>query len=177
MKTNFKSAITMVVCMLTFSLGFAQGDVQNLIGANGASLENGLEQKGYTHIKTDKSGSDIYAYWWKSKNQTCICSRLSNNEVISIVKAMPFSCNKNVHGGAEHVTKYVDVQDIKGWYAPPAYEALRTRGFKELHRTNANGRTYTYWHNKETGQCVEIEEYKEDISSVNHFDSCNLYLK
>jgi len=177
MKFNLKSIVIMTLSIMTASLTYAQGDVQDLVGARGSSAENGFNQKGYTHIKTTKSGSDIYSYWWKAKNQTCVCAYMTDGSVKAITKTMPADCNKNIHGNAQHVTSYVDVQDLKGWFAPSAYDELRARGFKELHKSNASGRTYTYWHNKETGQCIEVEQYGEDISGIYHFDDCNQYMK
>ncbi len=90
---------------------FAQepvSNLQDLIGAKGSGGETQMEQRGYTWIRTDKSGGDAYSYW-QNRHGNCISVRTSDGRYASIVHAPDFDCKGG--GGqanSEHVHERKD---------------------------------------------------------------------
>lgn len=101
MKSIQKFLLIMAGFFLAIPQSFSQADVQSLVGARGGG-DAVMTQKGYTHVKTDKSNSSAYAYWWQQKTSTCVCVRTTDGKIQSIVKSRPVDCNK----GSGANTKY-----------------------------------------------------------------------
>lgn len=73
---------------------FAQepvSNLQDLIGAKGSDGEYQMEQRGYTWIRTDKSGGDAYSHW-QNRHGNCISVRTSDGRYASIVHSPDFDC-------------------------------------------------------------------------------------
>ena len=66
--------------------------LQDLIGARGGDGEYQLQQRGYTFIRTEKTGSDAYSYWQENENGQCVVVRTSEGRYASIVYAPAFDC-------------------------------------------------------------------------------------
>ncbi len=73
-------------------------ELQDLVGAKGSSAEYELENRGYVHIKTNKSYSDIYSYWWNWQKKKCISYHMEDGRIQSVVNSMPYDCNKSSDG-------------------------------------------------------------------------------
>jgi hypothetical protein len=95
----------MVICMgMTSSYGvqsvYAQGSktvnsLSDLVGAKAGQAENVVEQRGYTWIKTDKSGGSSYSYWTESGSDRCVTIRTTNGRYESIMYAMDYDCEQD----------------------------------------------------------------------------------
>lgn len=254
MKSYQKKLWLLCLTLVIGSVMYAQEPVfRDLKGENAGSAENALEQRGYTHIKTNKRGYDVYAYWWNNRYKTCLCERVSNGEVKSIVKTDAFDCNKSTTGAVRHVdhfkhsrndhennqhfaaanqedgfergyldgmyhkayhnvytgnkmieayakgyeagahkrdkatshhagtggyatTDFVDWKDLEHKDANDSYQKLKNRGFREIHSSNYNNATHKYFHSKNTGQCIEVEQRGRIIYRIQHYEGCNQYL-
>jgi uncharacterized beta-barrel protein YwiB (DUF1934 family) len=55
-----------------------------------------LESRGYTWIRTSKSGNDSYSYWRENKNGQCIVVRTTDGRCASIVSAPASDCQAGV---------------------------------------------------------------------------------
>jgi hypothetical protein len=64
----------------------------DLVGARGSSGEQALKDRGYTWVRTSKSGNDSYTYWRESKNGQCIAVRTTDGRYASIVSAPASDC-------------------------------------------------------------------------------------
>ena len=85
--------------LLAASASFAQDPVpglQDLVGVKGASGETALEQRGYTWLRTAKSGGSAYTYYRENENGQCIAVRTADGRYPSIVYAPTADCDKEV---------------------------------------------------------------------------------
>ena len=96
-KTLFALSILFISITTTFGQSRAN-DLQDLVGAKGSSAEIDMENRGYIHIKTSKSYSDIYSNWWNPRNKKCVSTHISNGRIQSIVNSQPYDCNKSNDG-------------------------------------------------------------------------------
>ena len=72
-----------------------QGSVsslEDLIGARGRSGEEQMEQRGYTWVRTDKSGGSAYSYWREQRSGQCVSVRTTEGRYASIVYTPDFDC-------------------------------------------------------------------------------------
>ncbi len=96
--------ITTILLALIMSLStagtlFAQSsvpDLQDLIGAKGRDGEGHIKHRGYSWVRTDKSGNSAYSYWRDNRSGRCVTVRTTQGRYASIVYAPDFDCN---HGG------------------------------------------------------------------------------
>jgi len=90
------------ICMsitLTYSLDFvyAQEPVEglsDLVGAKAGQAENTVKDRGYTYVKTDKSGGSSYSYWTESGSNKCVTIRTEEGRYQSIMYTPDFDCQK-----------------------------------------------------------------------------------
>jgi hypothetical protein len=83
------------VAVLATGSAYAQDPVpslQDLVGARGSSGEQALQDRGYTWVRTSKSGNDSYTYWRENENGECIAVRTTDGRYASIVFAPAFDC-------------------------------------------------------------------------------------
>lgn len=105
MKRKFNLLLLFACCVLMSQYSIGQNMYADLVGARGSSAETSLKNKGYHHIKTDRYGMNLYSYWWNSRNNTCICERIADGRVQSIVKSLPADCNKKDNGNVDRYHK------------------------------------------------------------------------
>ena len=105
MKTNLKNYLPLLILLFAVSFSYGQSrdnNLQDLIGVKGSGAENALIDRGYKHIKTQKSDYDIYANWWNSRHNKCVTVRVNNGRVKSIINSPSIDCNKNSNGSSTH---------------------------------------------------------------------------
>ena len=97
-----------IAIVLLFSISLlAQSnanELQDLVGAKGSSAEYELENRGYVHIKTSKSNSDVYSSWWNWQKKKCVSYHMEDGRIQSVVNSMPYDCNKNANGSGVHTS-------------------------------------------------------------------------
>ena len=79
--------------------------LQDLVGARGGDGEYQLQQRGYTFIRTKKTGSDAYSYWQENENGQCVVVRTTDGRYASIVYAPASDCQgggHSVQGGGKY---------------------------------------------------------------------------
>ena len=100
MKTARYMVLGMAI-MLAAGVVVAQEPVpslQDLIGARGGDGEYQMERRGYTWIRTEKSGDSAYSYWQEQENGQCVTVRTTDGRYASIVFAPAFDCQS---GGSQ----------------------------------------------------------------------------
>lgn len=108
MKTVF-TKITLLSIFFITALTFGQSpsrDLQDIVGERGSYAEMDLEKRGYVHIKTNKSGYDVYSNWWNQSKKKCVSYHLVDGTVRSVTDAPPFDCNKSSNAGYSHGNSY-----------------------------------------------------------------------
>lgn len=63
-----------------------------LVDGRANAIDNAMDDMGYRLIKTDKSGSDIYQYWWNGAQNKCVTIHVSEGRVRSVVNAPEGDC-------------------------------------------------------------------------------------
>ncbi len=82
---------------------FAQESVphlQDLVGARGGDGERLMGERGYTWVRTDKSGGDAYSYWRDNRSGRCVSVRTSDGRYASIVYTPDFDCRNGQDASA-----------------------------------------------------------------------------
>jgi len=73
--------------------------LSDINGANGASAENMLQQRGFTHITGNKNSMGyVYTYWWDARDKDCVVVEVYNGLVSTINDAKPSDCNQSSGG-------------------------------------------------------------------------------
>lgn len=153
MKSRLINLSSWIFVFLMFQTINAQEPVQqDLVGARGSSSEMALKNRGFTHVKNTKSGYDIYNYWWNEGAKSCICERINDGRVKSIVKSPAIDCGEKyaAHDNAqEHVQ-----QDLIGVKGSSAEMALKNRGFTHIKSTKSGYNILNYWWNQGAKHCI-----------------------
>lgn len=66
--------------------------LKDLVGAKGGQAEGQLTSRGYTYVKTDKSGGNSFTYWREDKTGFCVTIRTADGRYQSIVYATSADC-------------------------------------------------------------------------------------
>lgn len=66
--------------------------LQDLVGVRGSSGERVLQERGYTFIRTSKSGNDSYMYWREARTGHCISVHVADGRYQSLVKTSNLDC-------------------------------------------------------------------------------------
>lgn len=102
MKTlHLKIVFTLLLCIGFTSLQAQDTprDLSSLVDMRASSLDYQMNEKGYTHIKTDKSTAGSYGYWWSNSKKKCVVTRVSDGRVKSVVSSLPADCGKSASSG------------------------------------------------------------------------------
>jgi len=151
-----KIASIVLACIISLALAgelLAQEPVQglqDLIGARGRDGEGQMERRGYSYIRTDKSGGSSYTYWRDNRSGQCVNVRTSNGRYASIVYTMEFDCTGN--GGGNSV-------------APPANEIAGMQIFDNVKR---NGGDYTNFTVANVEECAKACAGDNQCRSFNY---------
>lgn len=148
MRVSKLSLLVMALTVFSLLSVQAQDNVQqDLIGVKGASSEMALKNRGFTHIKTQKTGYDIYSYWWNEGAKSCICERISDGRVQSIVKTLPFDCNKTQSGSISrnHPNNHSShhYNNNSSYYTDAQKRSAFERGFSDGKYNKAYHNVYT----------------------------------
>lgn len=76
-------------------------DLQDLVGARGSSGEMALQERGYTFVKGEKSGSDSYTRYRQERSGQCIIVRTAEGRYQSLVTAPDFDCQNDASATEE----------------------------------------------------------------------------
>ena len=121
--------------------------LQDLVGARGGDGEYQLEQRGYTFLRTEKSGDSAYSYWRENENGQCIVVRTTEGRYASIVFAPAFDCQ----GGGSDASQSGEGYDRKD-------------EFQTVCGVIVNGQTYRY-------KCKAVDFYRgsENLKTALHY--------
>lgn len=81
-------------------VGDTVSGLQDLVGARGGSAEDALEGRGYTWVRTEKSGDASFAYWRENENGQCIVVKTVDGRYESIVYGTEAGCRAGGGSGA-----------------------------------------------------------------------------
>ena len=93
-----------MMALLVAATLFAQEPVphlQDLVGARGGDGERLMGERGYTWVRTDKSGGDAYSYWRDNRSGRCVSVRTSQGRYAAIVRTPDSECQTEQGGSAE----------------------------------------------------------------------------
>ena len=94
MNTRRAVLLSMVIALAITTWVYAQDPVpglQDLIGARGTAVD-GLGDRGYTYVKTEKSDQSSYTYWREEATDRCVTVRVEQGKVASAVYAPSTDC-------------------------------------------------------------------------------------
>ena len=79
---------TSILVMFAFPAAYAQDSVENLqdlINVKGRDGEYQMKDRGYTWIRSHKSGGDAYSYWNEIQSGRCVSVRTSLRGVMCLL--------------------------------------------------------------------------------------------
>lgn len=176
MKIYAKNGFALLVLMISFTQTYGQNparDLQDIVGEKGNYAEMDLEKRGYVHIKTDKSGSNVYSSWWNDRKKKCVTYHLSDGKVQSVSDVPPFDCNKSGGSGQGKHNGNVKVDDVVGLSVDSAVERMGSKGFTKVDQFKHDGKTHRIFYNSRTGQCVDLRSMHEKVGHVENSTRCN----
>ncbi len=174
--TSITKKLTLTITLFSIlTIAYAQNpsrDLQDIVGEKGSYAEMDLEKRGYVHIKTDKSGYDVYSSWWHPYKKKCVTYHLSDGRVKSIVDVPDADCNQS--GGSHHSGNhgYARTDDIVGLSVDSAAERMGSRGFTEVDQFKKDGKTHRIYYNRDTGQCVDVRSMHGKVGHVQSSKRC-----
>lgn len=190
MKKSF-NLLTFVFMALVFSLNAIAQDTPRglsyLIGMRASNLDSELANKGYTFVKTSKSGYDSYQNWWSNSKSRCITVRVSDGRVKSVVTSPDFDCNRNNndYGNNNNYNNNRPWHQDTNWNDRPenlrylvtqdalyAYEELRQKGFRETKTYSDKDNTFKLWYNSRTDQCIRTWSKYRKIQNLATANNC-----
>jgi hypothetical protein len=85
MRTEIACLFTLSIVMLATSAAAQDPvpDLQDLIGASGTVVD-GLDARGYTYHRADKSADSSLTYWLENSTGRCVAARVTDGNVVSI---------------------------------------------------------------------------------------------
>jgi hypothetical protein len=94
-----KIAGALIVCSCLFSAIVSAdmpSDVRDLVGEKAKNADPRLQQRGYVHIDSTRTGSNnSYGMWWKPSSSTCINVGYEHGRVEGIRIAPAIDCNQH----------------------------------------------------------------------------------
>jgi hypothetical protein len=153
-----KMFVVVAVAVMAAGSAIAQDRVpglQDLIGARGGDGEYQMEQRGYTWVRTEKSGGDAYSYWRENENGQCVVVRTSDGRYASIAYAPDFDCRGEGQDQGGHEGVSYDREDK----------------FDSVCGVIVNGQTHRY-------KCRVVDFYsgREKVKTALHYPDMNVRL-
>jgi hypothetical protein len=100
---NSRRAILILFVTLGTILGAAAQDrvnsLRDLVGARASSGETQMQQRGYSFVRTSKSGEDAHNYYRENRSGRCVIVHVNDGRYQSIVYAPNMDCNGGTSGG------------------------------------------------------------------------------
>jgi len=188
MKTNITGSLFFFFLFTAINFTNAQDtayDLKDLIDSRMSSVERAFEDRGYMHVKTEKTYDDVYSYWWNERHKKCVIARVYDGRLESVVKTRSSDCeeyrysrHENYYDPYNDVRKernygsHVNVRDLIGMDAIEAYEELMSRGFDKRKKKTYGGTTYGVWYNPQTHQCIKTISKDRRISDIIKSTHC-----
>ncbi|MCU0934978.1 MAG: hypothetical protein MUF66_02645, partial [Gammaproteobacteria bacterium] len=88
--------------------------LQDLVGERGRDGEGTLQERGYTWIRTEKSGDASFAYWRESRNGQCIVVKTADGRYESIVYGTEAGCKGGGGSGASAEERREEFKTVCG---------------------------------------------------------------
>lgn len=100
--TSIKTIALFAVALVSASSLYAQNPVkhlQDLKGALGRDGETLMQQRGYTHVRTEKSDDSAFSYWTDNRYGNCVQVITTDGRYASIVYAPAADCDESDNDG------------------------------------------------------------------------------
>lgn len=157
--------------------GTAQNSVKDLVGARASSVDRVMNEKGFVHIKSDKSREGINSFWWKNSKNKCVLVRVVDGKVAAVTNTVARDCNKNglsanSHNYNPNYTGDPKLGDLKGWKADRAYREIGNRGYRHVKDYRNNGKLVKVWYNSKYKKCKKTAEKNGNIDLVDNSKQC-----
>ena len=169
--------VSLIVISQTIQPVYAQDPAEglsDLVGAKAGQAEMGLKQRGYTYVKTDKSGDSSYSYWTENSTGKCVTIRTADGRYQSIVYAPEFDCKNSETAESEPVVTSVDGQctlynkksDNNKYKGTCEIEQHASQNTNKYVIKFSNGQTYSFMEQSNGYQVETPEGMSRNIASM-----------
>ena len=98
---SIRTTALWIIALAAATSLYAQDPVphlQDLKGARGRDGEYQMQQRGYTHVRTEKSDDSAYSFWTDNRTGKCVQVRTTDGRYASIVYSPEADCHSE-NGG------------------------------------------------------------------------------
>lgn len=95
MRTSKNFMLQVAVLFIVTCVGFAQNNLQDLVGDKATYLDQSMRDKGYKFISTSKGGDSSYQNWYSSSRNRCVTVKINDGRIESIVNSTLADCGKS----------------------------------------------------------------------------------
>jgi hypothetical protein len=128
-------AVAAIAANIAVSASATPADLVGIVGVRGSSLENVMDERGYTFAKAQGP-----QYWWNAQTHTCAAISISQGRVSRVNDASPAQCGKQEAHHGDGAAAVRGCQDAFGGNGRlNSVTALRP-GFWEVILTDNYGR-------------------------------------
>jgi len=132
----------------------------------GTYLDQEMINRGYSFVKTEKSGSDAYQNWFNGNKNKCVTVRVSDGRVKSIVDVPNADCNRGSQGNNNNQygsDEFSSLIDMKGTYLD---QEMKNRGYRFVKTEKSGNDAYQNWFNGNKNKCVTVRVSNGRVLSI-----------
>ncbi|MGD9653458.1 MAG: hypothetical protein AB7V12_13930 [Candidatus Dadabacteria bacterium] len=159
------------VSALAQSAGDPVPSLSDLVGAKAGQAEGQVTDRGYTLVKTDKSGMSSYSYWTEKGTNNCVTIRTEDGRYQSIVYATKLDCSGSASDTSiakPSGTSVSALSDLVGAKAGQAEAQVTDRGYTWVKTDKQAGSSLGYWTENSSGKCVKIMTSDGRYQSIDY---------
>jgi hypothetical protein len=128
-------ALTIVAATVTASVASTPADLVGVIGVRGSSLENVMDERGYTFVKAKGA-----QYWFNPTTHVCAAVSISQGRVSKVADANPSHCGKEAAHHGDGAAAVRGCQDAFGGNGRLNSVTALQPGYWEVILTDSYGR-------------------------------------
>ena len=173
MKTIKKTVLMLLILVVSVSCGILEDtsfDLQDMVGGNISGAKRELQDKGYYHIRTDRTGyDDIYSYWWSNEKNKCVSYHSVDGRVKSVANTLASNCNKSTYGEGNNNNYYNKYNTREHHYPNQKHYGQESHNFA-FDRGFQDGLHHKTYHNFYSGELKGIyaNAYGKGAAERNH---------
>lgn len=143
----------------------APRELQALVGRDADEAGEKLRDYGYRYRRAADRGGDRLKYYWDARSNRCVVVAVRDNRVRGVGGASPADCSERAPAQTPSPDKSFgknpplprEVTGLVGNKRGDAEAKLASLGFAKVDSKKDDGRTYGYWLNRMSAECLRLE--------------------
>ena len=139
---------------------------------------DGLAERGYRNVGTEKEHSSTIYYFWNERIEDCEVLTARDGRVQNVSAVSASVCRGmgggNAHGGGRSRDRDEydsgplsrEITGLVGNKRDDAEGKLARQGFQKVEGDKAHGRTSSLWWNRSRGECISVESKDGRVHNI-----------